>query len=323
MKKWGICKATAILIVLIVSQKAEAQELRVLRTTQLPDYPSASTLEFHKNRLYVIGDDAPHMMVLDSNHKVLDKVRLFPGKERRIAKSTKPDLETSILLRQGAVDYLVGIPSFSAKDRNKVVVINLSDNRIVSSDLTFFNTRMKELQLQDQNIEGSAWVNNKLLLGSRANGKHKHNHLILSDFSIGEGIRFENARLIRLQLPRTEELVGISGFVYVPEKDLLLFTASTEAAPDAYADGRIGDSYLGYIENISRKLGRRRIKADYMMNLTEALQVKEPVKMEAVAVQTINKDGLTVHLAADNDNGKSTLYKVEWQPRSNLRAATP
>jgi len=35
------------------------------------------------------------------------------------------------------------------------------------------------------------------------------------------------------------------------------------------------------------------------------------VKIEGIAVESANETSLLLHLAADNDNGESTLYKLQ------------
>src|SRR5262245_53850430 len=61
------------------------------------DYPSASAVEYYDDRIYIMGDDAPNMIVLDTAFNIIDSVSivLHPGK--RIPKSIKPDLEASAL----------------------------------------------------------------------------------------------------------------------------------------------------------------------------------------------------------------------------------
>ena len=77
-------------VILIVSiQNSAAQKIKLLQKTHLTDYPSASSLEFYKDKLYVIGDDAPSIWILDNHHRFLDSIRLFPSKEKRIDRMIK------------------------------------------------------------------------------------------------------------------------------------------------------------------------------------------------------------------------------------------
>jgi hypothetical protein len=113
-------------------------------------------------------------------------------------------------------------------------------------------------------------------------------------------------------LPKANGVVGISGLEYVKEKDLLLFVASTENTDNATEDGTIGDSYLGYINNISQKLDQQEIKADTLISFSKAINKEKNYKIESIAVESVNENELLLHLAADNDDGKSTLFKIKW-----------
>jgi hypothetical protein len=52
--------------------------------------------------------------------------------------------------------------------------------------------------------------------------------------------------------------MGISGITYSEHQEMLIFTTSTEDTMNAYDDGSIGKSCLGFIENAYRKIGRKK-----------------------------------------------------------------
>src|SRR5215207_6608430 len=97
MKKQITFVLAAILIVSILNN-ATAQRIKLLQKTHLADYPSASSLEFYQDKLYVIGDDAPSIWILDKEHQFLDSIELFHSKLKRLDKITKPDLESSTII---------------------------------------------------------------------------------------------------------------------------------------------------------------------------------------------------------------------------------
>ena len=91
---------------------------------------------------------------------------------------------------------------------------------------------------------------------------------------------------------------------------MLIFSASTEDTPNAYTDGTIGTSYIGCIKKISKKLEARDIKANKMISISKYLSEKSAQKIESMIVEEIKGGRTIVHLAADNDNGESTLFKL-------------
>lgn len=309
MKKWSICSLVAILTVLINKQSFAQVEL--LKTTQLNTFPSASSLSFYNNRLYVLGDDAPDLLVLNSDHEKVQDLALFAAAGKRIDKEYKADLEASALYSKGNKNYLIGISSFSADNRNKILVYDLSRSTHAPKLITAKDP-MNKVDIEETNIEGATFSGGKLLLSNRANNTHTTNYLIVVDFDPEDGINTKDATNIKLELPQANGVVGISGLEYVKEKDLLLFVASTENTDNATEDGTIGDSYLGYINNISQKLDQQEIKADTLISFSKAINKEKNYKIESIAVESVNENELLLHLAADNDDGKSTLFKIKW-----------
>ena len=305
MKKQIICVVVAILIVSI-NNKSAAQRIKLLKKTHLADYPSASSLEFYKDRLYVIGDDAPYILILDKDHQFIDSIQLFSSTKKRIDWETKADFESSAIFSKNNKDYLVVFSSFSASNRNKIVFLELSGNKTTPKKL---EARLTKVNVEELNIEGATCINEQLVLSNRANTTHTVNSLIITSVDAENGIG-DNNKTIAIRLPKTRKITGISGLFYLKEKDLLLFTASTEDTPNAVMDGTIGTSYIGYIKNISDKMNKASVKANKLVSISKYLKEKTAQKIESVTVEIVNKKTGIVHLAADNDNGESTLYKL-------------
>lgn len=306
MKKQIIC-ALAVILIASISKESAAQKIKLLKKTHLANYPSASSLEFYKDKLYVIGDDAPSIWILDKNHSFLDSVVLFPSKEKRIDWTTKADLESSTIITINDKNYVVAFSSFSTPARNKIIFLSLDGPE---KNLKQLETTLETTTVQELNIEGAASIGHQLILSNRANTTHKNNSLLLTTIDTTSGIN-KNYVAITLYLPKTKKVTGVSGISYLKEKDMLLFTASTENTPNAYTDGEIGSSYIGYVKNISKKLTGSSIKADKLISISKYLGEKTAQKIESMTAEEIKRKKAVIHLAADNDNGESTLFKME------------
>ncbi len=125
MKKWSVYAVLVIQMILIQS-KLSAQELTLLKNTNLRYYPSSSAIEFYNNRIYVIGDDATHMLMLDTQHNIVDSVALIHSLKRRLTKDEKPDLEAMTIIRKKGKPIILAISSFSTSERNSFFHTNLS-----------------------------------------------------------------------------------------------------------------------------------------------------------------------------------------------------
>ena len=107
---------------------------------QIETYPSASGIEYYNDRIYLIGDDARQLHILDSNLHIHDSILLYPGNDKRLSKDTKPDLESIAKVRIGGKNQLLIIGSGSlAPYRNAAWLINPenADRQAKSLD-TFF-----------------------------------------------------------------------------------------------------------------------------------------------------------------------------------------
>lgn len=255
----------------------------------------------------MLGDDAPQLLVLDTAHRVIDSIVLFENRIARIAKSEKADFESSFLYTDSGKTYLVAVGSLSTLKRNRFAWIDLEGKKITRTT----QVSLKAPEVAAPNIEGASLIDGQLVLANRANLTDKVNSLLVMKpfFSATT----EAVHNIRIDLPAKSNAVGISGISYYKLKDLLLFTASTEMTGNAYADGTIGESYIGIISSASKQLRRTSIHPDEFIPLSSFLNEKSPQKIESVMVEKDEGKHLILHLAADNDNGQSTLFKMRWK----------
>ena len=269
------------------------------------DFPSASAIEYHNNQLYVFGDDATSLLILDTNYNVQSSIQYIAGTKTRLSKSLKPDIEAATFLNFADKTFLYAFGSQSTSNRKKVYVFPVDSlNRFVA-----FEYPLKKIpQIKEWNIEGAAFVEDQLVLANRANLKSKINYLLLATFQTTQ--KENAAKVIQMTLPQQSVVAGVSGLFYAPEKDLLLFTASEEATPDAVQDGAIGESYLGIITDFSKKMFRKSIKPDAFLKLADVSTEFKQQKVESVCVQKTEGNNLLLHLVADNDNGESKLFKI-------------
>jgi hypothetical protein len=290
----------------------------------LDEFPSGSSINFHNEKFYVIGDDATHLLVLDREYQKTDSVYLFDYAEKRIPKADKTDLEGSVVLTRGDSPCLLIVGSASRKNRKRIILIPFSDKglNLRSQSISFHKTKVfikkiGSMGIDEVNLEGVCVINGDLVLGNRGNRSSQNNHLIITDPDFWE--HQEDARLLikKLSIPKehSHESLGLSELCYVESIDLLLLTLTSEATDNAYDDGAIGNSYLAWIENASQKMQFEELATDGILNLADVDPVFKSEKIEGVCVESVAPSKLIVHLIADNDLGESKLFKIQisWQ----------
>ncbi|WP_244554755.1 DUF6929 family protein [Pontibacter indicus] len=240
----------------------------ITQTLHYDNLPSASGLEMLGDNYYVVGDDSPFLYGLDKNFQIVSREAIFDttGFENgRIDKAEKVDLEGITLLQHQGKPYLLMMGSGSAPARRKAYLYNICGDDICREgagkegartiDLDNLYTQIEEqvgLEEGSLNIEGVAAGHGKLYLLQRAiaTGQNVLVSYRLADFIpylLGEAnTNLPQPELSYFRLPVLKNLqAGFSGaYVY---DDKLFFTASLEDTNDAYNDGEVLGSYIGYI----------------------------------------------------------------------------
>ena len=299
-------------LVVITGCKTFVPNLQVEKSLLLTDFPSGSSLEYFHERLYLGGDDATKLLILDTNYNRTDSITLFKSEQPRIPKNIKADLEASAIISFNNQPNLLLIGSASLPVREKVILIPLNDTPVldVQSTTTFFN-RLRNSGVKEINVEGATVAGKLLIMSNRGNLSNPVNHFFFTDLNFWlhqQAAAIDTAIII---LPHTKAFAGISGLAYIEETDLLLFSASTELTGNSFDDGTIGSSYIGWIKNISRQTGKKKISADGFINLTNENKIFAKEKIESICVSHSQGNVHTIYLVSDNDNGTSRLFKVK------------
>lgn len=289
--------------------------IELLTSVCLPDFPSGSAITQYKDHFYVIGDDANTILVLDTHYNAVHSIPVFNFKSNRIAKTDKPDFETSIIIHADDKDYLLILGSASRPNREKGLLIDLADHSPKTHkhlNLSEFATRLKTCVIGEINIEGSTVINNILMLSNRGNHSNPVNSLILTSPDFWKNQQGARISLLTLDASCTAKtILGVSELCYVKEKDILLLTLTSELTSNAYDDGIIGDSYIGRIDRISQKLNTPSFLLDGIINLVDADKEFVGEKIEGISVERIEDNALLIHLVSDNDQGQSRLFKIK------------
>jgi hypothetical protein len=293
--------------------------IALIRSLLIADFPSGSSINYYDGKLYIIGDDANNLLVLDNNYQQVDSIRLFDFPEKRIPKAQKADFETSTLIKVNGANYLLLLGSASREERKKEMLISLS-NAVPDGDRSLkpvlytaaFFEQLKTKGIDDVNIEGATVIGDLLVLGNRGNTANPQNHLLFTNHIFSNPQNEMALSISKLVLPaQSGGFAGVSELCYVASKDILLLTFSSEITNNSYDDGAIGNSYIGFIYDITNKLHYPELLLDEMIDLPAIDKDFENEKIEGICVEGINGNELHIHLVADNDGGESKLFNVK------------
>lgn len=281
-------------------------------TTLLVDYPSGSALSHIGNRIYLAGDDASTMLVMDEHFAVIGKVRVAQGNEQRIPKKIKQDLEAMAVLRTGKKTSLLLIGSGSlAPYRNFCQLILPGSPYKSTYNLGAFYQRLQQQGIQQVNIEGATAIPGGILLASRGSKGFPRNHLVFTGTSFYQQPDSASFSIIRVGT-NTDTAVfnGISGLDYAKGSDKLLMTVSTENTYNSFSDGSIGKSYLWIINDITTRRRISHINPDKVIDLDKLDARFQGHKIESVCILKETREELLLALAADDDKGQTLLFRL-------------
>lgn len=287
--------------------------IKLLDFKELNDFPSGSGIEFNDDLLYIVGDDARNILVMNKRWKKQGVINLFPeDSSNRIPKNLKADFEATAVVKVNKNAFLLILGSGSLEaTRNKGLIVDLTSKALEELDLSVFYNRLKQSGLKELNIEAAAVMDDKLILCNRGNKFSPENRIVITSRDFWKKQHDAEITLVKVEWEQISgNYMALSGLTYSYKNDWLIITASTEETENAIDDGLIGDSYLGIIENASRKLGRKRIKLNTSFNLTNISKQFKGHKIESVCIQADDERKLKLHLVADDDNGESSLFKI-------------
>lgn len=276
---------------------------------RLPSYPSASGAEYFNNLVYIIGDDAKYILILDSNLSIKDSIALYSFPENKIPKAIKPDIESITITADNKL-LLLGSGSVIPY-RNAGWLIDPVSKQKDSLRLDSFYNRLKANGIDEINIEGLCHIPGYMAITNRGNKSYRKNMLIITKKDFWTNQSNAPISLIHLGI-NTDSTVfnGVSGLAYSAKTDKLLITVSTEDTRNNIDDGTIGKSYLWIVDNISAKKKWKAINPNTIIDLEETDPRFKGQKIESVCILQEDENSFTLLLAADNDNGSSTLFTL-------------
>ena len=295
-------------------------KIQLTKSLLISDFPSGSSINYRDGKFYVIGDDSSNILILDADYNKIDSVRLFDFAEKRIPKADKIDLEGSAILEIDGRDHLLIVGSASRKNRKRIILIPFSgagldvktlDHAVIKTK--DFIKRIRSNGIEEINLEGVSLFHNDIILANRGNRTNPNNHLIITDKDFWT--RQDQAKLliVKLMLPDKDHLkvLGLSELCYIESLDILFVTLTSEATDNAYDDGAIGNSFIGWITHASHKLQSPELTLENIVDLTAVDDLFKNEKIEGICPEVITPGELTLHLVSDNDAGESRLFKIK------------
>jgi hypothetical protein len=307
-------------------------KVECIKKSILTGIRSASGVEVIDGLIYIIGDDASVLYKINHELKMLDKIQLPFSDElpiENIPKKYKPDLECMATLYINDYPHIVILGSGSLSPQRYVAYLVKLPTQYNRKHIVWTApvARLYEmLRKNDEittngeiNIEGLAVSDNRVFLLNRGNTGGCRNTVL--QFDKKEFVEFIQGHTEGVPFPRVFNYDGypING---VPayftgadfRDDMLFYTAAAENTSNAYDDGAVEGSIVGYFTY--KKKYTHHYSVDFLLHETSSLiyyQNKPYLqKIESMCIYEKNTDGSYTALAVtDTDGGKSEILMLE------------
>jgi hypothetical protein len=255
-----------------------------------------------------MGDDATALLVLDHHLNTIDSLPIVAYSAHRIPKDKKPDIEALALTTNQQL-WMIG--SGATPQRNNYWIADLANKKISQHSFEKLYAAITEKAISALNIEGATFMSESLLLANRGHHGFPFNHFVKIDTASIHHQEIPSFQIIPIQLPAAiTHFSGISGLCYSPTDDVLFATASTEETNNSLDDGAIGKSYIWIFENFSHIINTNSILPTHCIDLETVDNRFKAHKIESICLEKKTAKNYHFLLAADNDNGQSTLFKM-------------
>jgi hypothetical protein len=286
-------------------------KIKLLDHKHIPGFNSGSGLQFHEDNLYLTDTGSNEVLVLSQNWKEIDRIPLF-GTKGVLNNTEHKDLEAATIVEINSIPRLLALGTdIHEAGHNKAVLLNLDDRTREDFTIDEFDERLKVLGLDQLNIRTAAIILGKLVLGNRGNGNTPENNFVVTDIDLWKKQDTEEISLLPVKYPEdTPEGVLLSGMSYSPENDWLILTFISETVQTGNGDAPLSTTYLGLAENASRKVARKQVKINELIDLSEISKHLAGQEIKATCIQSDKSGKVKLYLVADHEEGGTQIYKI-------------
>lgn len=299
------------LLLLITIMGCKSKPGQLIKIVNIPNYPSGSGMVAYKNNFYLIGDDAAALWKLDTTYKKTGQIDLYTTSEKRIPKNVKEDLEAMTIMQKADSAFLILLGSGSTAIRQQGWEINLETLQKRKLALSVFFNRLKMEGIKEINIEGITATEQGFILANRGHFDYQMNYLIFTSRDFYTNQQEAPISIVKFGFQKAPDFLGISGLCYSQKSGHLYGTLSAENTDSNYADGAIGSSSVFILKDVLQKQKLTAVNPDTQIDLSAISEKFAHQKIESLAILKEENKLVKFLLAADNDNGKTSLFEIE------------
>ena len=285
-------------------------KIKLLDHKHIPGFESGSGLEFHGENIFITDTHSTEILVLSDNWKEIERIPLFEAATGNVAAQHK-DLDASTIVEINSIPRLLALGTDTHESKhNKAVLLNLDDRTREDFTIDKFDERLAIFGLDQLNIRGASIILGKLVLGNRKSISGGENNFIVTDIELWKKQDTEEISLLPVKYPEdTPPGILLSGTCYSPENDWLLITFISQNGITEEGD-QTPTSYFGLVENASRKVARKQVKINELIDLAEVSKHLVGQTIKSLCIQSDKNGKVKLYVASDHPDGGTHVFRI-------------
>jgi len=286
-------------------------KIKLLDHKHLPGFDSGSGLEFHADNIYLTDTNSTEILVLSQNWKEVERIPLF-GETPATDGIYHKDLDAATIVEINSIPRLLALGTdIHESKRNKAVLLNLDDRTREDFAIDEFDERLKVFGLEQLNIRAASIILGRLVLGNRRSAGGGENNFIVTDIDLWKKQDTEEISLLPVKYPEdTPAGILLSGMCYSRENDWLLLTFISENSLSNELDAHERTSYFGLVENASRKVARKQVKINELLDLAEVSKNLVGQQIKSVCIQSDKNGKVKLYIVSDHVEGGTHIFRI-------------
>lgn len=286
-------------------------KIKLLDHKHIPGFESGSGLEFQRESVFITDTHSTEILVLSDNWKEVERIPLFEpatGNQRADHK----DLDASTIVEINSIPRLLALGTdLHESKHNKAVLLNLDDRTREDFTIDKFDERLEIFGLEQLNIRAASIILGKLVLGNRRSVSGGENNFIVTDIELWKKQDTEEISLLPVKYPEdTPPGILLSGTCYSPENDWLLITFISATNTGDNGVLTTPTSYFGLVENASRKVARKQVKINELLDLGKVSKHLTGQLIKSVCIQSDKNGKVKLYIAADHPEGGTHIFRI-------------
>ena len=286
--------------------------IKLLDDKQLKDFSPGAGIQSFDDHLYLVGNGPKHVLVMNRSWKGQETINLFASDTFRGTKEIVSNVSATTIIQSDEIPFILMLGSGSTEPgSNTAVLMNLHTRAIQELDLTIFYDRLKQSGLEELNIIAVTVLDDKIIICNGATKTNTDTNIIITSLNFWKDQHLADILIAKIELEgKAGRLLILSDLTYSYENDWFISSILSEATNKTGDEGISRESYIGVVEDASRKIGRHRFKINKYFNLTQEDKKFKGQQVQSLCIQADKKEQLKLHLLSKNNKGENFLFKL-------------